>query len=341
YIQLWGRAFLENFQNSVGGPLRDDSASGSRDRGSDSEDDSDRPQPHGLRPQRLTPITRISVRTGGNRSRQNRAPPYLQGLLQVFVDRLTGEMGQPLNIFPIHGNPGDYAWGVGGLDNIITQLLNQLEGSGPPPAEKGKIEALPTVQITQTQVGKSHLPTVQITQTQVGKSHLPTVQIIQTQVGKSHLLTVQITQTQVCKSHLPLRKSHTQVGKSRLPTVQLTQTQVCKSHLPLRKSHTQVGKSRLPTVQLTQTQVDAVVQCSVCMEDFKLGEEAKKLPCEHHFHKDCIVPWLQMHGTCPVCRKDLNGQDSSLKNDDSLLSEIENISHPSRQDSDNDNSNPE
>lgn len=26
------------------------------------------------------------------------------------------------NILPIHGNPGDYAWGSGGLDNIITQV---------------------------------------------------------------------------------------------------------------------------------------------------------------------------------------------------------------------------
>ena len=26
------------------------------------------------------------------------------------------------NFVPIHGNPGDYAWGVHGLDNIITQV---------------------------------------------------------------------------------------------------------------------------------------------------------------------------------------------------------------------------
>lgn len=31
------------------------------------------------------------------------------------------------------------------------------------------------------------------------------------------------------------------------------------------------------------------------------------------------------HGTCPVCRIDLNGVDNSLKNDDNLLSELENI----------------
>ena len=34
------------------------------------------------------------------------------------------------------------------------QLLNQLESSGPPPAENEKIEALPTVTISQQQVGE-------------------------------------------------------------------------------------------------------------------------------------------------------------------------------------------
>ena len=49
------------------------------------------------------------------------------------------------------------------------------------------------------------------------------------------------------------------------------------------------------------------------------------------------------HGTCPVCRKDLNGEDSSLKNDDSLLSEIENFRDSSRSDqgTEDSSSNPE
>ena len=63
-----------------------------------------------------------------------------------------GMAGFPMNMFQIHGNPGDYAWGSGGLDAIISQLLNQLDGSGAPPAPRETIDSLPFVKITQQQV---------------------------------------------------------------------------------------------------------------------------------------------------------------------------------------------
>ncbi|NXB84145.1 RN115 ligase, partial [Vidua chalybeata] len=52
----------------------------------------------------------------------------------------------------LHSSPGDYAWGQSGLDAIVTQLLGQLENTGPPPADKEKISSLPTVPVTQEQV---------------------------------------------------------------------------------------------------------------------------------------------------------------------------------------------
>eukprot|EP01125_Pyxidicula_operculata_P011592 TRINITY_DN379_c0_g1_i1.p1 TRINITY_DN379_c0_g1~~TRINITY_DN379_c0_g1_i1.p1 ORF type:complete len:177 (+),score=48.86 TRINITY_DN379_c0_g1_i1:357-887(+) len=45
--------------------------------------------------------------------------------------------------------------------------------------------------------------------------------------------------------------------------------------------------------------------CPVCAENFVLGDEARKLPCRHIFHNDCIIPWLNQHNTCPLCRHEL------------------------------------
>jgi E3 ubiquitin-protein ligase RNF115/126 len=108
----------------------------------------------------------------------------------------------PLPFF-LHSNPGDYAWGNAGFDAVITQLLNNLDGSnsGPPPMPKDQVENLPTVKISDEQVKSTNL------------------------------------------------------------------------------------------------------QCTVCMDDFQVGDSARQLPCEHFFHQDCIIPWLNLHASCPICRK--------------------------------------
>jgi hypothetical protein len=45
--------------------------------------------------------------------------------------------------------------------------------------------------------------------------------------------------------------------------------------------------------------------CSVCHEEFLEGNRVAELPCSHCFHQSCLVPWLETHNTCPVCRIDL------------------------------------
>ncbi|GBM34230.1 E3 ubiquitin-protein ligase RNF115 [Araneus ventricosus] len=66
----------------------------------------------------------------------------------------------------------------------------------------------------------------------------------------------------------------------------------------------------IPTVNICQEQVDKNLQCTVCMEDFEQGEPVRRLTCDHHFHDNCIIPWLELHGTCPICRKLLNDGSS-------------------------------
>ncbi|XP_067098426.1 forkhead box protein N3-like [Osmerus mordax] len=138
--------------------------------------------------------------------------PTLEGIIQQLVNGIIAPTAMPnMGMGPwgmLHSNPMDYAWGVDGLDAIITQLLNQFENTGPPPADRERIKSLPTINITESHVGSG-------------------------------------------------------------------------------------------------------LECSVCKEDYSVGENVRQLPCNHLFHNDCIVPWLEQHDTCPVCRKSLSGQNTA------------------------------
>ncbi|PPR99832.1 hypothetical protein GOBAR_AA20831 [Gossypium barbadense] len=59
--------------------------------------------------------------------------------------------------------------------------------------------------------------------------------------------------------------------------------------------------------------MDDNLQCSICLEDIKIGCEAKEMPCKHKFHNGCITPWLEHHSSCPVCRFQLPWDDSRLE----------------------------
>lgn len=41
--------------------------------------------------------------------------------------------------------------------------------------------------------------------------------------------------------------------------------------------------------------------CAICLCDWRRGDAVATLPCQHRFHRDCIVPWLRRKDACPLC----------------------------------------
>ncbi|XP_071867734.1 E3 ubiquitin-protein ligase Iruka isoform X2 [Bombus fervidus] len=160
------------------------------------------------------------TRRSNSRGRQEVMPVSVENFIQDFILNLSEGVAQAaqLPVFNIRlflGNPGDYVWGQDGLDAIVTQLLNQIDGTGPPPLPRKQID-------------------------------------------------------------------------------------------------------EIPTITVSQCHVDSKLQCSVCWEDFKLSEPVKQLPCLHLYHTPCIVPWLELHGTCPICRQHLGSQNSAEVHQDTV-----------------------
>ncbi|KAJ1531835.1 hypothetical protein ONE63_000486 [Megalurothrips usitatus] len=223
-----------------------------RDLGDDSEDEIDVVQPWeilndvflmGMNGDPLLESRRQSRGRRGERGerrpgRNNRSRLTFGNLMHLFAINLNADIG-PVGSLQAGraaglgqeifvGNPGDYAWGREGFDAIVTQLLNQIEATGPPPLPKEKI-------------------------------------------------------------------------------------------------------TEIPVVSITQEQVDTSLQCSVCWENFKLDESVRQLVCTHVYHENCIVPWLELHGTCPVCRKPLSSEVEQPTDESSRRETIRNLAaqlHP-------------
>ena len=97
----------------------------------------------------------------------------------------------------------------------------------------------------------------------------------------------------------------TGVSKERLESLTLT------IHSDDQKGSGQDGKNDL------QKQFERVHDsCSICMEDYVAGDKKNTLPCNHTFHKQCIVQWLSSNVACPLCRQAITDelQDESGSN---------------------------
>ncbi|RMB90916.1 hypothetical protein DUI87_32514 [Hirundo rustica rustica] len=62
--------------------------------------------------------------------------------------------------------------------------------------------------------------------------------------------------------------------------------------------------------------------CAVCLEDFRLKEELGVLPCQHAFHRKCLLKWLEVRCVCPMCNKPTAGPGQPRAGIGTLLDEL-------------------
>ncbi|XP_073001649.1 E3 ubiquitin-protein ligase MPSR1-like [Typha latifolia] len=87
------------------------------------------------------------------------------------------------------------------------------------------------------------------------------------------------------------------------------------------------GDERLPTSKasieaLRLVEVTKEEECLVCLNSLRNREDGevvvvKEMPCKHRFHGACVEKWLELHGSCPLCRYEMPiGEEGERKEEE-------------------------
>ncbi|KAI0482749.1 hypothetical protein GGR56DRAFT_205680 [Xylariaceae sp. FL0804] len=81
-----------------------------------------------------------------------------------------------------------------------------------------------------------------------------------------------------------------------------------QSNAPAPASEESIRK--LPKKKLNEEMLgpELKAECSICIDDMTVGDEAVVLPCKHWFHEECVSLWLKEHNSCPICRAPIDGE---------------------------------
>lgn len=55
----------------------------------------------------------------------------------------------------------------------------------------------------------------------------------------------------------------------------------------------------------SSTEEDDSEKCTICLSQFEVENDVRRLPCMHLFHMDCVDQWLVTNKHCPICRVDI------------------------------------
>ncbi|KAG5106466.1 hypothetical protein JHK82_043436 [Glycine max] len=74
----------------------------------------------------------------------------------------------------------------------------------------------------------------------------------------------------------------------------------------------------MPVVKILASHTYAESHCAVCMENFEINCDAREMPCGHVYHSECIVPWLSVRNSCPVCRHEVPSDEVEESNNNTV-----------------------
>ena len=67
----------------------------------------------------------------------------------------------------------------------------------------------------------------------------------------------------------------------------------------------------LEKIKIDEKNIDKFkdITCNVCLNNLAINDEITILECKHEFHLNCILEWLKIRNTCPVCRFEMESNN--------------------------------
>lgn len=90
-----------------------------------------------------------------------------------------------------------------------------------------------------------------------------------------------------------------------------------------KKAMTLTQLSKLKNTALSVDLCCSQPSCPLCMENYKVDESVTQLPCSHIFHDECVLTWLAIKNSCPICRECISNDIPTLVELEARFSEAE------------------
>ena len=66
--------------------------------------------------------------------------------------------------------------------------------------------------------------------------------------------------------------------------------------------HKFIKRPPMPAGEEEEAEEEEGDKCTICLSEFEVDEDVRRLPCFHLFHVECVDQWLGQNKRCPICR---------------------------------------